>query len=258
MVRIILISALFIWPALAFAAIQSSPVTYEHEGTLLEGYLAFDDTLEGKRPGILVVHEWKGLNEYAKGRAKALAQLGYVALAIDMYGQGIQANDHQEAAALSGVYRSDRALMRSRAKAGLEVLKLQENVNTEQLGAIGFCFGGTTVLELARSGEPLKAVVTFHGGLDTPHIEDAKNIKGKILVLHGADDGFVTQEQLQAFESEMTLAGVDYSLIQYQGAVHSFTVPEAGNDPSTGIAYHPEAARRSWAEMKKLFDEVLK
>jgi len=237
------------------AQLHTETVEYRHGDTVLEGYLAYDSHLEKPVPGVLVVHEWKGLNEYAKRRARQLAELGYVAFAIDMYGKGIVAADHAEAGRLSGIYRSDRRLMRDRARSGLEVLTSQPLVDKARVAAIGYCFGGTTVLELARDGADLAAVVSFHGSLATPHPEDAKQIRGKVLVLHGAEDGFVADE-VPGFKDEMTQAGVDWRLIEYEGAVHSFTVPEAGNDPSTGVAYNAEADRQSWTAMRRLFDEL--
>ncbi len=236
--------------ARADAALQTKTITYHHGETALEGYLAYDDAIAGPRPGVLVVHEWMGLGPYAKRRAEQLAQLGYIAFAVDMYGKGVRAKDHTEAATLSGVYKKDRQLMRDRINAALVVLKQQELTDASRIAAIGYCFGGTTVLELARSGADILGVVSFHGGLDTPNPNDAKQIKGKVLVLHGADDRFVTPDQVTAFEQEMRAAVVDYRLIRYPGAVHSFTVREAGNDPSTGMAYHAEADRQSWEAMK--------
>ena len=251
-------SILLLWMPLASAAVQTRAVEYHHGVAVLEGYLAYDDGISGPRPGVLVVHEWKGLGPYAKHRAEQLAQLGYVAFAADMYGKGIYAKDHEEAAALSGIYRKDRGLMRGRILAALDALTRSELVDAARIAAIGYCFGGMTVLELARSGADVDGVVSFHGPLDTPHPEEARNIKGKVLVLHGADDRFVTQDQVKAFEEEMKAAGVDYRLIRYPGAVHSFTVPEAGDDPSTGVAYHAEADTRSWEEMKKFLEGLFR
>ncbi len=252
-------AALLLWSisTCAQAALHTEAVAYQDGDANLEGYLAYDDAAVGQRPGILIVHEWKGLGDYAKRRAEQLAQLGYVAFAADMYGKGIYAKDHEEAAKLSGVFRSDRALMRRRAAAALDVLRRDSKVNPQEIAAIGYCFGGMTVLELARSGADIRGVVTFHGALDTPHPEDAKNIKGRLLILHGANDTFVTQDQVAAFEKEMKEADIDYRLIQYPGAVHSFTVKEAGGDPSTGMAYNADADRQSWEEMKKFLREVL-
>ena len=242
----------------AQAAIQTQPIEYPDGSAVLEGYLAYDDATTDQRPGVLVVHEWKGLGPYAKHRAEQLAGLGYVAFAADMYGKGVRAETHEEAAKLAGVYKSDRQLMRRRIKAALDVLAKHPLVDPSRLAAIGYCFGGTTVLELARSGAPVKGVVSFHGGLDTPDPADAKAITGRILVLHGASDPFVPAAQVAAFEQEMQAAGVRYRIIRYSGAVHSFTVPEAGEDPSTGMAYNADADQQSWQAMQDFLEDVLR
>ncbi len=247
---------LFFLAADAQAAIRTQVVEYRHGETVLEGYLAFDDSLSGKRPGILVVHEWMGLNPYAKRRAEQLAGLGYVAFALDMYGKGVRASDAKEAGALAGKYRGDRALMRARAAAGLDVLRNNPLADPRRIAAVGYCFGGTAVLELARSGAPMAGVVSFHGGLDTPTPEDARNIKGKVLALHGADDPFAPAAQVAAFEEEMRKGGVDWQLVLYGGAVHGFTNPENGKDNTKGLAYHEGADRRSWEAMKAFFAEI--
>ena len=243
--------------ALAQAAIRTEAVAYHDGDTALEGFLAYDDASVTQRPGVLVVHEWKGLNAHAKTRAKRLAELGYIAFAIDMYGQGVVAKDHAEAAQLSGAFRNDRAFMRQRARAGLDVLRHHPLTNPERVAAIGYCFGGTTVLELARSGETLRGVVVLHGPLDTPHPEDAQHIQGRVLVLLGADDPHIPFEQVTAFKQEMDRASIDYQLIQYPGAVHSFTVYEVGDDPSTGVAYNAKADHASWEAMRAFLSEVL-
>ena len=195
------------------AAVHTEAVEYKHGETALEGHLAYDDAIQGKRPGVLVVHEWMGLGPYAKRRAEQLAELGYVAFAADMYGKGVRAKDHTDAAQLSGIYRNDRQLMRARITAALETLKQHELVDPQRIAAIGYCFGGTTVLELARSGADVVGVVSFHGVLDTPNPQDAKQIKGKILVFQGADDPFVSADQVAAFKKEMQDAGVNYRLV---------------------------------------------
>lgn len=241
----------------AQAALRTEVVEYKHGDIVLEGYLAYDDGVKGKRPGVIVVHEWWGLNPYAKRRTEQLAKLGYITFAIDMYGKGVRAKDTKEAGSLSGIYRGDRPLMRARANAGLEVLRNHPLVDMNRIAAIGYCFGGTTVLEMARSGVELAGVVSFHGGLSTPHPGDAKNIKCKVLVLHGADDPAVPPDQVIAFQEEMRKANVDWQMVSYGNAVHSFTNPEA-NDPSRGSAYNEKADRHSWEVMKFFFEEIFK
>ncbi|PIQ83973.1 MAG: dienelactone hydrolase [Candidatus Omnitrophica bacterium CG11_big_fil_rev_8_21_14_0_20_63_9] len=244
------------WTPSVQAHLHTETVEYAHGEILLEGYLAYDGHLTERRPVVLVVHEWKGLGPYAMRRADQLARLGYVAFAVDMYGKGVRAEDHEQAAALSGTYRKDRQLMRARIQTALEWIKAHEKVDPTRIAAIGYCFGGTTVLELARSGADVLGVVSFHGGLDTPNPKDARQIKGRVLVLHGAGDSFVSQEQVQGFIKEMQEAGVRYELVQYPGAVHSFTVQEAGNDPSQGMAYNENADRQSWEAMTAFLAEL--
>ncbi len=242
----------------AIAQVQTDVVEYKHDKTVLEGYVSYDKSLKGPRPGILVVHEWYGVNDYVKKRAEQLALLGYVAFVVDMYGKGIRPTTPQECGIQAGKYRNDRPLMRARIKAALDELKKNKMVDTKKIAAIGYCFGGSVVLELARSGADVAGVISFHGGLDTPAPEDAKNIKGKILICHGGDDPNVTMEAVNAFRDEMSNAKVDYQVIVYGGAVHSFTNPDAGNDPSKGVAYNPSADKRSWEAMKQFLGEIFK
>jgi dienelactone hydrolase len=241
---------------MATAKLHTEAVTYKHGDVVLEGYLAYDDAFTGKRPGVLVVHEWTGHNPYVRKRAEQLAALGYVAFALDMYGKGVMAKDRDDARAKSDVFKKDRALMRRRATAGLDVLRKQTNVDPRQIAAMGYCFGGTVSLELARGGADLVGVVSFHGDLATPTPGDAKNIKGKVLALHGADDPFVPPAVVTAFEEEMRKGGVNWELVKYGGAVHSFTNPDAGTDNSKGAAYNRQADQRSWQAMKDFFVEV--
>jgi dienelactone hydrolase len=242
----------------ARAAVHYEKVEYKQGDTICEGLLVYDDVFQGKRPGILVAHQWKGLTDYEKMRAELLAQSGYVALCSDVYAKGVRADNPQDAAALAGKYKSDRPLLRARMTAALDFLRKQERVNSQQIAAIGYCFGGTTVLELARSGADVKGIVSFHGGLNTPTPADAKNIKGKVLVCHGADDPFVPPDEVLAFEKEMRDAKVDWQLVAYGNAVHSFTDKNAGNDNSKGAAYNAQADLRSWREMKMFLDDVLR
>jgi dienelactone hydrolase len=238
------------------AALHTEKVVYKHGGTVLQGYLAYDDAIQGKRPGVLVVHCFRGLRDFVKERAELLADLGYIAFALDMY--GVIPKDDQEAFALAKVYGEDRQLMRSRANAGLEVLKKHQLTDAKRIGAMGYCFGGGVVLELARSGAEIAGVVGFHAILDTPNRNEAKNIKGKVLVLHGADDPIVPTDQVLAFQDEMRKAKVDWQMIFYGGAVHAFTMPETGTDHSKPAAYNEKADKRSWEAMRAFFREVFK
>src|ERR1035438_7279898 len=238
--------------------IHTETVEYKQGDTVLEGYLAYDALIKGQRPGVLIVHQWKGLTDYEKKRAEMLAGLGYNAFAVDIYGKGIRPQSNQEAGAQAGKYKSNRDLLRARAQAGLAVLQKHELTDPKRLAAIGDCFGGTTVIELARSGADIAGVVSFHGGLDSPHPEDGRNIKCKVLALQGADAPFVPAKDLAAFEDEMRQAKVDWQLVKYGGAVHSFTEKDAGEDPAKGAAYNEKADRRSWQAMQDFFAEVLK
>ncbi len=252
-----------VWAVNAQAQLRTPPfhlrtqvVEYQHGNTTLEGYLAYNDAIRSKRPAVLVVHEWTGLGPYVRRRTEQLAKMGYVAFAADMYGKGIRPKNPKEAAAQAQIYRSNRQLMRTRIKAGLAQLQQQQLTDSKRIAAIGYCFGGTTVLELARSGANVSGVVSFHGGLDTPNPNDAKNIKSKVLVLHGADDPLVPTPQVLAFQDEMRQAGVDWQLVSYGGTVHSFTNPDSGNDPAEGVAYNAQSDQRSLAAMKLFFAEI--
>jgi dienelactone hydrolase len=242
----------------ARAEIVSKSVEYKQDGAVLEGLSVYDDAFHGKRPGVLVVHQWKGLSDYEKKRAEMLARLGYNVFAADIYGKGIRPDTMQAAGAQAGKYKNDRPLLRARVRAALEVLLSHELTDPKRIAAIGYCFGGTTVLELARSGAVIAGVVSFHGGLSSPAPDDAKSIKSKVLVLHGADDPNVPPREVAAFEEEMRQGKVDWQLVAYGGAVHSFTDWNAGNDNSKGVAYNPLADRRSWEAMKQFFTELFK
>jgi len=239
----------------AEAKLVTKTVEYKQGDATLEGYLAYDDSFSVPRPGVLVVHQWMGLTDYEENRAVMLANLGYVAFCADIYGKGIRPQNYKEAGTEATKYKTDRVLLRLRVNAGLDELKRNPLVDTKHVAAIGYCFGGTTVIELARSGAELNGVVSFHGGLDSPMPADGKNIKCKVLVCHGADDPFEKPEDLAAFEKEMRDAGVDWRLIKYGGAVHSFTQPMAdGSLP--GAKYNERADKRSWADMKSFFAEI--
>jgi dienelactone hydrolase len=240
----------------AAAAVRTAEVEYRHGNVVLQGFLAYDDALEGRRPGVLIVHQWMGVTDYERMRAEQLAALGYVAFTVDVYGKGVRPTDTAEAGKLAGRYKGDRQLLRERVAAGLAALRSDERVDPDRIAAIGYCFGGTAVLELARSGADVAGVVSFHGGLDSPKPEDGRRIKTKVLVLHGADDPFVPDADLAAFQKELRDAKVDWQMVYYSGAVHAFTQPQAGDDPSRGAAYHERADRRSWQAMRTFFEEI--
>jgi dienelactone hydrolase len=237
--------------------VKTETITYPAGTVEARGFLACDDQPGGKRPGVVVAPAWWGLNDYAKTRAKMLAQLGYVALAADLYGGGTVAADRKQAAVLAGVLKAgDRKELRARIAAALAQLKKDPRVDPEKTAAIGYCFGGTTVLELARSGAELRGVVTFHGGLDTQDPAQAGKVKAKILVCHGADDPVAPAAQVLAFEEEMRKAQVNWQMNLYGGAVHDFTNPGAGGNPASGVAYNQQADERSWREMQDFLREI--
>lgn len=240
----------------AEAKMVSKMVEYKDGDQVLEGYLSYDDK-GGKKPVVVVVHEWMGLNDFAKKRADLLAKDGYVAFAADIYGKGVRPKDQKEASAMAGKFRSgSRADLRRRIQLAVETAKQQPKVNADKVAAIGFCFGGTTVLELARAGADVDGVVAFHGGLNTE--SPAQNLKTKVLVLHGADDPNVPHKEVDAFEEEMKKANANWELVKYSGAVHSFTNPEAGNDPSKGAAYNEQADKRSMIAMQNFLKEIFR
>lgn len=241
----------------AAAEVTVETVVYKQGGAGLEGLFAYDKAQAGKRPAVLIIHDWMGVGDYVKKRAEMLAKEGYAAFTADIYGKGVRPKNNDEASAQAGKFRGDRKLLRARAQAGLSWLKAHEKVDANKVVAIGYCFGGGAALELARAGADLKGVISFHGNLDTPNPADAKQIKAKVLVLHGADDPFVKPEQVAAFEQEMRDAKVDWQLIKYGNAVHSFTHWHAGTDNAQGAAYNEKADKRSWQAMLDFFREVL-
>lgn len=239
----------------ANAKIKTEVVEYKDGDTVLEGFLAYDDANKKSRPAVMIVHDWMGLGNNTKEKAQEIAKMGYVAFALDIYGKGVRPKDAQEAGKLAGYYKDNRNILRSRAQAGYDVIKNHKLVKAEKSVAIGYCFGGTTVLEMARAGLPLNGVVSFHGGLSTPKLEDAKNIKAKVLVLHGAIDPYVPATEVTTFEKEMNDANIEYTLIKYSGAVHSFTHKDAGTDITKGAAYNERADKQSWREFSAFMSE---
>lgn len=251
--KLILVAVLALSAGLAHAG-QS--VAYKDGSVDLNGYSAGSE-LGGKRPGVLIVHQWMGLTDYEKKRADQIAdELGYVAFAADIYGPD-RPQGMADAGKVSGAYKSDRALYRRRVLAALDQLKLIKNVDPDKLAVIGYCFGGAGALEMARINAPVAGVVAFHGSLDAKETAAAP-IKPKVLVLHGADDPYVNRDAVAAFEKEMDAAKADYQVVLYSGAVHAFTMPSSGDDPSKGVAYSPSADKRSWQAMKDFFHELFK
>lgn len=241
----------------AHAELVEKTVTYEQNGSMLEGFHVYDDAVSGKRPAVLVVHQWTGLSDNEKSRSRMLAEMGYNVLAADIYGKGVRPQG-ADAGKEAGKYKGDRGLFRDRLTAGLDFLKADERTDPEKIAAIGYCFGGTGVLELARAGTDIAGVVSFHGGLDAAEglTAEAGKVPAKVLVLHGAVDPYVPAEQVADFQKEMNDAKADWQMIHYSGAVHSFTQKSAGDDPGKGSAYHEDADRRSWEAMKVFFAEI--
>lgn len=247
--------------ASAEARIVGKPVSYRAGGVTMNGFLAYDTDIEGARPGVLVVHEWWGLNDYARKRARMLAEMGYTALAVDMYGGGKQATHPEEAGKFASELMKNFDEAKARFMAALEFLKKQKTVDPDRIAAIGYCFGGGIVLNMARQGVDLKGVASFHGSLAAVTHAKPGEIKAKILVLHGADDKFTTPEQFEAFNREMKAAGADFRVIIYPGAMHSFTNPDAdryAKKYKMPLGYSAEADRESWAELAMFLANLFK
>ena len=240
--------------------IKSEQLTYTANGTTLNGYLAYDDATDGERPGVMVIHEWWGLDAYIKERADQLATLGYSALAVDMYGDGKTASSPDEAGALMNAVLEDMETGTARLKAAQDALAGHATADAARLAAIGYCFGGAMVLHMARIGQPLQAVVSFHGALGSFHKPVPGEVKADVLVCHGAADKFIPEEDISAFHDEMKAAGVSYEFITYEGALHGFTSREAdanGKQYGLPLAYDEAADTASWQAMRELFDRVL-
>ncbi|MEN8170855.1 MAG: dienelactone hydrolase family protein [Pseudomonadota bacterium] len=242
-----------------WAAVVGDEVSYRVGNTVMKGYLAYDDAIKVERPGILVVHEWWGHNEYARSRARQLAGLGYTALAVDMYGEGKQAAHPEDAAKFSGALMQNMPLAEERFRAALHLIREQPTVDAERIGAIGYCFGGGIVLEMARRSFDLDAVASFHGSLTTTSPPEKGAVRAKILVANGAADPFVKPEHIKIFKAQMDAAGADYRLENYPSVKHSFTNPDAdkyGEKFALPLAYDAGADKASWAAMRQLFDEA--
>ena len=241
--------------AAAHAEVKTKTIEYKDGDTTLRGELAWDDSVSGPRPGVLVVHEWWGLNDYAKSRARKLAEAGYVAFALDMYGDNKVTEHAKQAGEWSKQISSNIDAWRARANRGLEVLASQDEVDPNNIGAIGYCFGGSTVMQMAYAGSPVKAVVSFHGSLP-PADESVTSIGPRVLVAHGRDDAFIPAERIVAFQEGLDRAQADWEMTIYSDTRHGFTNPDAGNFGIDNLAYNETADRRSWAAMLRLFEEV--
>lgn len=241
----------------ACAVYGGSPVRYQHDDAVLEGYLSTPDTssLTGSIPGVLICHAWRGIQDHERAVADSLAREGVAAFVLDIYGKGVRPDSPAEAGKLSGSFKNNRSLLRSRANAGLDYLRGIKIVNNRQIVAIGFCFGGTTAIELARSGADISGVASFHGGLDSPDPEAGAAIQTPILILHGADDPHVKEKDIAAMLSEFDKADVRWTMVSFSNAVHAFTDPAAGNDPSTGAAFQRRAAQDSWRIFGTYFEK---
>ena len=242
----------------AQAAFSSKTVDYQDNGQTFEGLLVTPEGPAEKRPLILMVHNWMGVTEETRKQASRFAELGYEVFAADIYGKGVRPQDAKQAGAEATIYKKDRALFRQRLNLALQTALQQPGVDSQKVAVIGYCFGGTGALELARSGAELQTIISFHGGLDSPTPADGQNITGRVLALHGADDPYVSAKDLAAFQEEMQTNNVSYDLVQYPGAVHSFTDMGAGNDNSKGAAYNEAADQQSFEEARKLLAATLK
>lgn len=258
----LLFTAIILLSATAYSKVKIEKIEYKDGDTVLEGAVLYDSSLaksKKKLPGIIIIHDWMGVGDYVMTRAQQVAELGYVAFVADIYGKGVRPHDATEAGALSSKYKTgDRKEMRSRAMAAFKTFKANEYVNADKISAMGYCFGGTVALEMARLGLSLTGVISFHGGLSSVSPKDAENIKTKLLVLHGAIDPYVTAAEVSTFQNELNAANVNYEFVAYSGAVHAFTIKSAGNDIKVGTAYNEQADRRSFIAMKNFLTEVNK
>jgi dienelactone hydrolase len=239
-------------------ALTEKTVTYKDGDQTLEGFVVYPDGIKASDqvPAVILVHEWDGLGDYLKRRARMVADLGYIAFAADIYGQGIRAHSMEEAGKLAGQYKGDRPLLRRRAVVAYNELKSMPQVDPTRIAVMGYCFGGTTSIELGMSGLPLAGIVSFHGGLDFPDLADLSHIKSRVLVLHGADDPTMSADVVTKFKDESAKDHIDLKFVSYPGAVHAFTNPAHSYKPGSPIGYNKNADEKSWQEMKKFFTQI--
>ncbi len=246
----ILTGPILVLPIVALGNLKIEDHAYKIDGKPFLGKIVFNEAKATPLPGIIMIHDWKGISDVTLTQAKRYADEGYFVLMIDIYGKGQLPKDAKEAGALAGKFKADRGLFRKRILAGLAELKKQKNVDENKIAAIGYCFGGTGVLELGRTGAQLKGIISFHGGLDSPKPADGDNRKTPTLVLHGANDPTIPTDDLEAFEAELKRSQVEWSLVKFGNAVHSFTNETAGSDPSKAVAYNPLVDAESLAMAK--------
>jgi dienelactone hydrolase len=259
--RLFSFAVLCLFPLATLAAVQGKEVSYTADGMMMKGWIAYDDAAKGRRPAVLVVHEWWGHNAYARKRANMLAELGYVALAVDMYGDGKQALHPDDAGKFASEVAKNKPLAKARFEAAMKALRAQRNVDGGKLAAIGYCFGGSVVLNMARDGEALKGVASFHGGLGADAPAQPGKVKAQVRVFTGADDKMIPATQVDSFKQEMEKAGVNYKVVVYPGAVHAFTNPDAdelGRKFNMPIAYNAAADKDSWMQLQIFLAEILK
>jgi dienelactone hydrolase len=235
--------------------IQTKTIDYQYEQVELQGYLAWDDAVDKKRPGVMVSHAWRGRTEFENARAEDLAKLGYVGFALDLYGKGVQGNSVEENSALMKPFLDDRQMLQNRLSASLDVLKSQEEVDESRTAAMGYCFGGLCVLDLARTGAEVNGVTSFHGLFGPPGNTAGNKINAKVLVLHGWDDPMATPDQVVSLAEELSGMGADWQIHGYGNTMHAFTNPDA-NDPDFGTVYQADADRRSWNAMQDFLSEL--
>jgi dienelactone hydrolase len=258
MIRHLIPLLLLATPSITRAEIKQEPIDYTHAEKPFQGVLVYDDKTTDPRPAVLVCPEWYGVNDFAKSRAQELAKLGYVAFVVDPYGKGINARNPEEAGKMSGALKGDRPMLKARVRTAFDLIQEHKLVDPKRIAVMGYCFGGTTALELARSGADVRGVVSFHGSLNSPDPEEANAIKGKVLVLHGGADPFVPDKEVAEFVESMRRHNVNYQLNVYGGAVHSFTNPNADKAGLKGVAYDEQADKRSWAALKMFLEEIFR
>lgn len=253
-----LFTAILFFTGQTFGEIKKDTLSYKDNKSILEGQLVYDSTQTAPKPAVIIIHQWMGPTEHEYTQAQKLADMGYVAFVADIYGKDVRPKDTNEAGKLATTYKSDVPLFRKRIKAAIDIVAKDKKVDAKKIVVIGYCFGGTGALEAARAGFPIVGAVSFHGGLSTPKPQETKNIKAKLLVLHGAIDPYVPAKDVDGFMKEMNDAKADYQFVSYSGAVHAFTQKGAGDDITKGAAYNEPADRRSWLALKNFLSELVK